>query len=268
MNLNALPDDSKVKRELPEPKIDAQKQLLKSSSWALGQTTFRAPGVDRATPLASAVRIEQELATGSFMARPDDMADFIHRNHLKNYFANGKVNSARTQFLFGSLPRFKEYFAPDYQFPADVSTVVTPPLVEVRERLPITHQGFVQGSGLSPILFNVVFEDALVRQHLSVLFPKVQILAYADDFLLFSKEAFIDIYRSSKVLASSGLEFSKEKSRSLREAGTWVVDNFKFLGITLHPKLDLVEGTPKSGKRLMFSKADAIKRFQRRDRQL
>lgn len=129
--------------------------------------------------------------------------------------------------------------------------------------IPIHLRGFPQGSGLSPILFNLVFAHALERGHFALRFPGAVLIAYADDFLVFSKKALGQLShicaRSAKMLAS-GLEFSIEKSRTLKENGVWKVPGFKFLGNTLDfgtglstnpvPNLSApvsLRGTPRSG---------------------
>jgi hypothetical protein len=95
----------------------------------------------------------------------------------------------------------------------------------------IVYRGFPQGGGLSPVMFNFAFSVALTSW-LSQ-FPGARLIAYADDFLVFSKKALTEVFRVTKEFVASGLEFSVEKSRLLKENGKWMVPSFRFLGNTV-----------------------------------
>lgn len=133
---------------------------------------------------------------------------------------------------------------------------------------PITHDGLPEGSGLSPILFAFAFEDALVRGHFGAKYPFAQILAYADDFLLLSKETISNFIESSSALGAAGFKFATNKCRSLRDDSGWLVEKWKFLGITHFTKRDVLVGTPRSGKDLLFDKVNAVDLFSKRERSL
>lgn len=101
-------------------------------------------------------------------------------------------------------------------------------------------RGNPQGLGLSPVLWDFVFADSLERLHFRIKHPGAKIVAYADDFLAFSKQKLRGYLDSSVALWKSGLEFSLEKSRPLRENGRWLVSSFKFLGVTYYPKGNII----------------------------
>jgi len=78
-------------------------------------------------------------------------------------------------------------------------------------------RGFPQGGGTSPVLSSFAFEHVLYREHFAKILKDIQfkIIAYADDFILFL-DRFIDetvLMKSSELLETSGIEFSKEKSK-------------------------------------------------------
>lgn len=136
--------------------------------------------------------------------------------------------------------------------------------------------GFPQGAGFSPVLFNFAFEEGVNRGHFASL--GAELLSYADDFLSFFSRT-VDsetIFRASKVMQEHGLEFNREKSAQLVRNGRWIVDKFKFLGVTLHvPKGQIVdytkviwEGTPKSGKHLIFDREGLILDYNKRQKTL
>jgi hypothetical protein len=267
MSLNALPKRAKVEL-LPEPKIDAQEEAVKAHKWAFGQHNWNAPLIDPLYPVASTARVARDLQTGEFMARPDPMDEFIHKRFLQDFFSPDKIASPRTKFLFGGLPRFKQYFDGSTVVPDNLSNVVTPPLVATRPRaITKINSGFPEGSGLSPIMFNFAFQESVVP-HFAELAPKSKIVAYADDFLLFCKKALANFTAESKILLDAGLKFSQDKSRILMENSKWLVDSYKFLGITHYPKLNLAKGTPKSGKTLLFDKPEVIAKLRLRDNTL
>jgi hypothetical protein len=154
------------------------------------------------------------------------------------------------------------------------AAVITSPALKDLPGPRIEIQGFPQGSGVSPILFNTVFEIAALRGHFSKLHPSVKVLSYADDFIVFSKVDLSDsIWEESAEMKASGLQINREKSRLIRSNGEFVVPSVKYLGATFHlPQGDrtqiLVEGTPRSGVKLMFDKEHMIGAFKFRDQQL
>lgn len=133
--------------------------------------------------------------------------------------------------------------------------------------------GFPQGSGLSPILFNVAFEAAVLRGYLKSLDPSIRVVSYADDFLVFSKVEIKDIFakaEESEEMRAGGLKVNTDKSRAIKVDGKWIVDRFKFLGleyITGGPEI-AIKGAPRSGRTLMFDKMDMVEDYVFRDKQL
>lgn len=149
-----------------------------------------------------------------------------------------------------------------------------PPSVKVFDKLihqfntRIELRGFPQGSGLSPILFAFAFEDSIVRRQFKADHPNAHVISYADDFLVFSDHPLMNIMHMGKAMVHSGLRFSLEKSRQIRSGGEWLVDKFKFLGLTYKPKSAILLGTPRSGKELVYDKAEAMREFVLRDAEL
>jgi hypothetical protein len=132
--------------------------------------------------------------------------------------------------------------------------------------------GFTQGSGLSPILFDFVFQDAIIR-HFDRMFgssKNYEIVAYADDFIVSSAHSADNIFESSPILDGYNLKISLEKSRPLKLLGAWVADSFKFLGATRDTITGRMWGTPRSGSLLEMdsSKMKSVRFFMRRDREL
>jgi hypothetical protein len=139
--------------------------------------------------------------------------------------------------------------------------------------IPVEARGFPQGSGLSPILFDFVFEDAIYRKWRVALGKAVKIVAYADDFILFAKEKLSNfLLPVQAIVPESGLELSFDKSRPIKQDNVYEVMNFKFLGITVIPfGSDLLyRGTPRSGKTLDLGpeKLKAIDQYVWRDYEL
>jgi hypothetical protein len=138
-------------------------------------------------------------------------------------------------------------------------------------------QGFPQGGALSPILSIFAFEYSLKRNYFDwmfrVKFPSfaerkvMKIVAYADDFILLCKQKFDEgkLLAETLALKAMGITFNKEKSGWIRKEGVWLVDKFKFLGDTYYTKLNLIKGTPRSGKDLLFDKGAAVEDFIKRD---
>lgn len=134
---------------------------------------------------------------------------------------------------------------------------------------PIEFKGFPQGSGVSPILFNFVFEVGALRGHFLQLNPDCKVISYADDFLVFSKTPMPNIMDASDVMLQHGLTFNLEKSRRLMEDGVWLTTDFKFLGVTFNTVGGLsITGTPRSGKVLPFDKESMVQEFAARNLQL
>lgn len=158
----------------------------------------------------------------------------------------------------GPLPRF-----------AEIGREIELEFERSYEHQPIEFKGFPQGSGVSPILFNFVFEFAALRGHFLEMNPDCKVISYADDFLVFSKTPMPDIMSASKVMLAHGLQFNLEKSRQLMEDGVWLYPDFKFLGITFNTVegISLV-GTPRSGKVLPFDKEEMVTEFVARNIQL
>lgn len=136
-----------------------------------------------------------------------------------------------------------------------------------KEYIKAVSTGFPEGSGLSPILFDFAFEEAINRGTLKELYPNSQLVAYADDFIIFSTEALKDFTYRSDEMIKAGLEFSIEKCRILKSE-LWQVPSFKFLGITHYTESGMTSGTPKSGTVLPYDKELAIQKFNLRDAQI
>jgi hypothetical protein len=68
-----------------------------------------------------------------------------------------------------------------------------------------------------------------------------------------------------------GLVFNQDKSRPLKLEGKWLVESFKFLGVTFHVSNDapiIVQGTPRSGNILEFDKMEMVEQYKARDVEL
>lgn len=143
-------------------------------------------------------------------------------------------------------------------------------MLDAKGSSPIEVRGFPQGSGLSPVLFNLVFEMAALRGHLAKLHPDVKVISYADDFIVFSPVDLPSIWDESQEMKDSGLVINKEKSRVMKSDGQWVVPKFKYLGVTFHTNVNpiVVEGSPRSGNNLVFDKMTMVQDFIKRDEAL
>lgn len=158
----------------------------------------------------------------------------------------------------GPLPRF-----------AEIGREIELEFERAAEHQPIEFKGFPQGSGVSPVLFNFVFEVAALRGHFLKMNPDCKVISYADDFLVFSKTPMREIMTASPEMLAHGLKFNLEKSRQLKEDGVWLTAGFKFLGITFNTLENLtLTGTPRSGKVLPFDKEDMVTEFAARNIQL
>lgn len=136
---------------------------------------------------------------------------------------------------------------------------------------PIEVRGFPQGLGLSPVLFNICFEASALRGHFNQLGANVKVVSYADDFLVFSDKNIEEIMNESSEMKEMGLTINREKSRLMCEDSNWIVEGFKFLGITIKPAAKVgfnFYGTPRSGKTLFFDKLNTVERFVARDKEL
>lgn len=137
----------------------------------------------------------------------------------------------------------------------------------------LENKGFPQGSGLSPILFNIAFDYAALRNHFMKLHPSVRVLSYADDFIVFSEVDLPELMNESNSMNKMGLIFSKEKSRPVRKDGVWLVSKLKYLGLTIGfpsptSTTFTLQGTPRSGAILDYDKGLVIDQFVRRDESL
>lgn len=103
---------------------------------------------------------------------------------------------------------------------------------------PITMKGFPQGSGLSPIIWNLVFATAVERSAFAL--PGVTIKAYADDFLVFAKSKLLEMFPRTETFVAAGLAYAEAKSRLLKAGGEWKASKFKFLGNTLVTGKELI----------------------------
>lgn len=135
-------------------------------------------------------------------------------------------------------------------------------------------QGFPQGLGTSPILFNIAFDYSLIKGHFKKIDPDAKVIAYADDFVVFSPNPLAkEQIESSDAMKEMGLVFNWEKSRMIKSDGLWLVDAIKFLGISykfISPESTniLVQGTPKSGAILDYDKELTVNKFMERDESL
>lgn len=172
----------------------------------------------------------------------------------------------------------KEPIKVERTVPVPVDTFVTPSaatnrllhakMLAAKGELAIEVQGFPQGAGTSPILFNFAFEQFLLKNHFSKLHPSVKVVSYADDFLVFSDVDLPAIWDLPE--KSGGLVINREKSRKIKDDGKFIVDKFKYLGVTFHVDVEpiLLEGTPRSGSHLVFDKAEMVADYNWRDQQL
>jgi len=147
-------------------------------------------------------------------------------------------------------------------------------MLGAKGKVAIEAQGFPQGLGISPILFDVAFDYALIKNHFAKLDKDAVVVAYADDFLVFSPNPLVkEKISTSPDMEAMGLKFSWEKSRPIKADGLWLVSAFKFLGITFKfPAPDspdiIVQGTPRSGAILDYDKGFTVDKFIERDNSL
>lgn len=91
--------------------------------------------------------------------------------------------------------------------------------------------GTPQGGVISPLLANIYLNlvDKLVREHKA--FRGVEIIRYADDFVLMSKKMGSDVLQSLKILLNRmGLALNEDKTRLIRARNK----PFEFLGFMFH----------------------------------
>jgi len=154
-------------------------------------------------------------------------------------------------------------------------------------------KGFPQGSNMSPILSMLAFEIVLYKSYFCTILDGLdfKIVAYADDFILLIFDylhkwsyaakwgldgaktgtqvldrlctAYKDLGLSN--MESMGIEINREKSKVAKFNGEWVTDGIKFLGVTYDPELNTLNGTPRSGKDLLFTKGAAVESFFERE---
>ncbi len=91
--------------------------------------------------------------------------------------------------------------------------------------------GTPQGGVISPLLANIYLNlvDRLVREH--KVFKDVEMVRYADDFVLMGKEIGEEVIKALKLLLKRmGLSLNEEKTRIIRAS----TEPFDFLGFTFH----------------------------------
>jgi RNA-directed DNA polymerase len=99
--------------------------------------------------------------------------------------------------------------------------------------------GTPQGGVISPLLANIYLNlvDKLVRNHKA--FSGVEIVRYADDFVLMSRKIGKDVMHSLTYLFSRmGLSLNREKTRLIKARET----PFNFLGFTFHYRKSAYQG--------------------------
>ena len=112
----------------------------------------------------------------------------------------------------------------------------------------LSNKGVLQGSVLSPMIFNVYLEDALYSQPvLKALISLKRLFAYADDILIVIRnprdlEKVMDSLNN--INATHGLEVSMKKTQLLttdssliekaRELGLSTCESYKYLGLELY----------------------------------
>lgn len=262
--VDLLPEDQKGL--LPEPKFERQLELEKRlpESWLNPMTDMRLKLTEHKHLLVSPklpmesryILIDEESNPGFCMiTKLDPWTSFTHhvemQEGVKSPFS-GILRNLHSKIL--EEVTGLEAAAQKMGLPHDTREI----------------RGFPQGSGLSPILFDVAFEEGALRGFLAKLHPDIKVLSYADDFIVFSKVPLPNIWDGSEEMKAAGLEINKEKSRIIKSDGAWLVPKFKYLGLTFHTKFSeiLLEGTPRSGNNLMFDKMNMVEQFIFRDRQL
>jgi len=133
-------------------------------------------------------------------------------------------------------------------------------------------EGFPQGSGLSPILFNIAFQHAVINS-LKALDSNIKIISYADDFIILSPNPLPQDIGSVIDSSKIGTKINWEKSHLFKADGVWIRDSVKFLGLTFKfpsPVSEeiIVQGTPRSGALLDYDKQLTVEKFLRRDEAL
>ncbi|MZP56500.1 MAG: group II intron reverse transcriptase/maturase [Bacteroidales bacterium] len=99
--------------------------------------------------------------------------------------------------------------------------------------------GTPQGGVISPLLANIYLNlvDKLVREH--KVFRGIEIVRYADDFVLMSKEIREDVLRAlTSLLSRMGLTLNEEKTRRINVLN----EPFNFLGFTFHYRKSIYAG--------------------------
>lgn len=184
-----------------------------------------------------------------------------------------------------------ESFKPTPQYEAGTSSAKENPYNTI---LLEATKGFPQGSNMSPILSMVAFDVVLVKSYFGTLLDGIdfKIVAYADDFILLLFDYIHNWSRAYKWgldgaktgqevlrrlataasefpnMESMGIVFNLEKSKVAKYNGDWLTDHIKFLGVTYDPELNTLNGTPRSGKDLLFTKQAAVETFFQREETL
>ena len=99
--------------------------------------------------------------------------------------------------------------------------------------------GTPQGGVISPLLANIYLNlvDKLVRDH--KIFRGIEIVRYADDFVLMSKEMGEDVLCAlTSLLSRMGLTLNEEKTRRINVLN----EPFNFLGFTFHYRKSIYAG--------------------------
>lgn len=252
LSSRALPTLDRSKQRLEEPKIDRQEELAQSipvDYFAAPLVEPRSTWLDQGIDAPQTIHSMETFGPGGDSNSGTKMTVTHESGNMFEFeiFDEGDILFKTTPILASPavLPNFgmAAHVAniPPVPTPESWEFVQTP-LEEAKgifpqptqPSTPIELRGFPQGHGLSPILFDFVFADALERAHFGTKFPGAKIVAYADDFLIFSKTFIKNFLEQSAALWESGLEFSVEKSREIRRDGKWL-SKFKFLGVTYFP---------------------------------
>jgi hypothetical protein len=263
--VDLLPDDQVGL--LPEPKFERQSDLLASlpSKFNTRDDLWSVESVGNTSELPKkylerarfTAHLKYESEYSEAMELFDEDFAFVGRH------AGASVPRDTHPATLSSTPLGSEILLKHGKVMAAIGPKLPGPRLEI--------QGFPQGLGFSPVLFNFAFEVAARQSHFIKLHPSVKVVSYADDFLVFSHVPLPNIYKVSDVMSSFGLVINKEKSRAMKENGIWCVDKFKFLGTTFVTVGDTVlevVGTSRKNPSLVFDKMTLIEDFKKRDQVL
>lgn len=270
------------KGSLPEPKFDRQVKVLETvpSKFVAGDDLWSVDSVTRTDQLPEKyvsrdrIKLHMKYASESeemeMLGLLDDDFAFVSRHAGKSSaLLKSTTPPDASSFPVGS----------DLLSNTPLKTEVLMAHNKVLSNAPLEGpkleiQGFPQGLGISPILFDIAFDYALIRNHFRSIDPEAVVVAYADDFVVFSPNRMDkEDIQSSKAMEDMGLVFNWDKSRMIKSDGLWLVDSIKFLGITFNftsPESStiLVQGTPKSGVILDYDKGLTVDKFIERDNSL